>query len=145
MIKQFLTLILLSCFLFSSCATVIKGYHSKVIIAKDRSDRQSNIQIQSDQGIEIPVLADSSQYAVSSLDTETQKWETYFYRTLYIYLKSNETHKLTINKNGVSTKTIFYPKVGIGWVTLDILTGVFPLVIDLYTGNLNYFDDLVKE
>ena len=143
--KIFLSLILLSCFLFSSCATILKGYYSRVVIAKDRSDLPLNIQIQNDQGFEIPVCIDSSKYAFSRLNTETQQQETYFKRTLYVQLKSNQFHNLTINIGGVSTRKIFYPKVGIGWVILDTITGVFPLVIDLYTGNLNYFDDLVDK
>jgi hypothetical protein len=142
--RNFFILILLSYVLFSSCATVFKGYHSRVDVAMDRSDLQIDLQVHNEDGTKIPVLVDRTSYAVTKWNSETNKQETFYRRKLYIELKSQDTHMLTVKKNGISTRAVLYPKVGIGWVILDIVTGVFPLVIDLYTGNLNYFDDLVE-
>ena len=145
MLKYFLILLSLFFVLFPGCATIIKGYHSKVYVATDRSNAQIDLKVINEDGTEIPILVEKSSYSVTKWNPETNKQDTFYDRKLYINLKSQETHKLTIQKNGISTQVVFYPKVGIGWVILDIVTGVFPLVIDLYTGNLNHFDDLVDK
>lgn len=51
-------------------------------------------------------------------------------------LKSNKNYTLEFKKEGYETKTVLLNNsVGGGWIVLDILGGLFPIVIDAATGN----------
>ena len=133
----------LSIFLFliflNSCATIIKGYHDKVYVSEQKID----MEIIDEPGINIPINIDS--FAVVNVNPETKLVETSWYYKQYIELRSNEKHILTIKKKDELKKIALYPKVSADWAILDILFVGFPLVFDLYTGNLNHFDNFVIE
>jgi len=51
-------------------------------------------------------------------------------------LKSDETYSIEFKKEGYETRTvILHSSVGAGWVILDILGGLIPVIIDAATGN----------
>jgi hypothetical protein len=51
-------------------------------------------------------------------------------------LKSNKTYTIEFKKNGYVTKTVLLNNsVGGGWIVLDILGGLFPVIIDAATGD----------
>ena len=51
-------------------------------------------------------------------------------------LKSNKTYTLEFKKDGYETRTVLLnSSVGGGWIVLDILGGLFPVIIDAATGN----------
>jgi hypothetical protein len=57
-----------------------------------------------------------------------------------IYLRSNQVHVLKLQKGDKQKIVSVYPKLGVGWLLLDIVSGGFPLFIDMYTGAWLYFD-----
>jgi hypothetical protein len=51
-------------------------------------------------------------------------------------LKSNKTYKLEFKKDGFETRTVMLNNsVGAGWIVLDVLGGLLPVIIDAATGN----------
>lgn len=138
--KKLIFFSLIVSILLSNCATIFKGYKHKVTIANEKID----IEIFNEDSIKLPVFCDSSDFVTSKFNPNTEKWEMSRTYRLFIELRSKEKHILTINSKGDSKQIVLYPKVGIGWVFLDIVTGVFPLVVDLYTGNLNHFDNIIE-
>lgn len=51
-------------------------------------------------------------------------------------LTSKESYTIEFRKQGFASKTVFLPKsIGAGWVILDILGGLIPIIIDAATGN----------
>ncbi len=51
-------------------------------------------------------------------------------------LKSNKTYTIKFEKNGYLNKTVMLnSSVGTGWVVLDVLGGLIPVIIDAATGN----------
>ncbi len=51
-------------------------------------------------------------------------------------LKSNKTYTIEFKKDGFEPKTVLLNNsVGGGWIVLDILGGLLPVVIDAATGN----------
>ena len=51
-------------------------------------------------------------------------------------LESKKSYTLEFKKDGFETKTIVLNNsVGAGWIVLDILGGLFPVIIDAATGN----------
>lgn len=134
-----LFLVLLFQIFFNGCATIIKGYHDKVYISEQKID----MEIINESGINIPINIDS--FAVANVNLETKLVETSWNYKQYIKLRSNEKHILTIKKKDELKKIALYPKVSAGWAILDMLFVGLPLVFDLYTGNLNHFDNFVIE
>lgn len=56
-------------------------------------------------------------------------------------LDSNETHNIEIKKVGFeSSHFVISNSVGVGWVILDVLGGLVPVVIDAATGSFYYLD-----
>jgi len=137
--KKLIFIFLSILILFSNCATIIKGYESKVYVQTENSD----IEILKEDSTKLSIFSDITYVKYVKLDPNTGEYRSGNTYRLFINLRSKYEHNLTIIKGDSLQKVSIYPKVGIGWVFLDIVTGVFPLVIDLYTGNLNYFDDIV--
>lgn len=58
-----------------------------------------------------------------------------------VKLKSNQTWNLLFKKQGYKDKTVLVNnKVGAGWIILDILVWIVPMVIDAVTGSWYEFD-----
>ena len=112
--------------MFSGCATLLKGYEDSVRL----NYTSDSLKVFTKEGVEIPI---------------NKKLVEGGYGTYYvneIKLRSNEVHILTLkNQNRVKTITL-YPKLGFGWVFLDLVCGVLPSFYDAYTGNWNRFSDI---
>lgn len=53
-----------------------------------------------------------------------------------IELKSNKTYTIEFKKDGYETKTVVLNNsIGAGWIILDVLGGLIPVIIDAATGN----------
>lgn len=92
---------------FSSCATIFKGSTDDVNFSSDPT------------GAKV--------YVNGSLLGTTP---------LQLKLKSNKTYTIEFMKDGYETKTVILNNsVGAGWVILDILGGLIPVIIDAATGN----------
>lgn len=51
-------------------------------------------------------------------------------------LKSNKTYTLEFKKEGFETRSVILnSSVGAGWIVLDVLGGLIPIIIDAATGN----------
>jgi hypothetical protein len=80
--------------------------------------------------------------SVSYDTTDKNFYERNAYQRHSIFLRSSSDHTL-IAKIGESKHPIkVYKKISLGWSVVDIVFGVFPWIVDLYTGNLNYFDPI---
>lgn len=56
-------------------------------------------------------------------------------------LKADKSYTIEFRKDGFDSVTrVVNTKVGAGWVVLDVLGGVIPVVIDAATGNWNKLD-----
>ena len=102
-----ITAVALACLFVFSCATIFKGNSSKL-------DANS-----SPQGAEV--------YVNGNLMGETP---------VRLKLESKYTYSLEFRKEGFKTKTInIQNHVGAGWVILDILAGLVPVIVDAATGS----------
>ena len=45
--------------------------------------------------------------------------------------------------NGKTKVIHLYPKIGLRWIFLDLITGIFPAFIDAHTGSWCYYDDII--
>ncbi len=92
--------------LFSGCAAIIKGTHEEVAFSSDPS------------GAEVYVngrMMGSTPFALK--------------------LESKETYVIEFKKEGYETKTYTITNhLGAGWVVLDVIFGLVPVVVDAATG-----------
>jgi len=106
-IGLFLSLIAVIFLTFGSCATLFKGSTDGVNFSSDP------------HGAKVYVNGDL-------LGTTPFELE----------LKSNKTYTIEFKKDGYETRTVLLnSSVGGGWIVLDILGGLFPVIIDAATGN----------
>jgi len=127
------TLKLLAVVFFSicltGCATVFKGYEDSV----DLLNAPEDIQVYSKEGIELPV----SSRKARAYSEEEKKFVTVQIKT--ISLRSDKEHVLLLKSGDKEKRVEVYPRLGGAWLILDILTGGFPAIIDMHTGNWNHF------
>jgi len=92
---------------FNSCATIFKGSHENVDFSSDPS------------GAKIYINGE------------------YLGKTpLKLPLLSEMTYKIEFRKSGYETKqTYITSKVGAGWIVLDVVGGLIPILIDAATGD----------
>ena len=58
-----------------------------------------------------------------------------------IALKADKSYTIEIRREGYESVTrIVNTKVGAGWIVLDVLGGLIPVIIDAATGNWNALD-----
>jgi len=101
------TLFLALVFALSSCATLFKGSTDAVNFSSD------------------PVGA---KVYVNGLLLGKTPFE--------LELKSNKTYNLEFKKDGYETRTVrLNNSVGAGWIVLDVLGGLVPVIVDAATGN----------
>jgi hypothetical protein len=56
-----------------------------------------------------------------------------------IKLENNKDYTIEFKKEGYQTKTYFLNKgIGVGWLILDVLFGLVPVVVDAVTGDWNF-------
>jgi len=94
-------------FTFSSCATLFHGSTDGVNFSSDPS------------GAKVYVNGDLLGRTPFALD-----------------LKSNKTYTLEFKKDGYETKSVVLnSSVGGGWVVLDVVGGLLPVIVDAATGD----------
>jgi len=100
-------LLLLVSFIFTSCATLFKGSTDDVSFSSDPTGAK--------------VYVNGSLLGTTPFQLE---------------LKSKNSYTIEFKKDGFETKTVVLNNsVGGGWIVLDILGGLFPVIIDAATGN----------
>ncbi len=138
--------LVLTILILSGCATILKGYKDTIHI-----NTPDKVEIYDTDGEKLYVSQPVTKTEITSGNIITGnsgvRDTSYSYKTrtlsmAYIKLRSNPNHVLTVKTKKDSQKIVLYPKVGLGWVALDIVTGIVPLIIDLYTGNLKHFDTI---
>jgi len=107
----------------SGCATIIKGYEDSVRL----NNGSDSVRVFDSVGREIPVTKIVKNKAAV------------IYTTREIKLRSNQEHTLTIQHQGTEKKVTVYPRIGLGWLALDLVCGGLPSLYDAYTGNWNNF------
>jgi hypothetical protein len=60
----------------------------------------------------------------------------------FIMLATSDNHLLKINAGGKGKTVTARRKVGLGWLFLDTVLGVYPMIIDAYTGCWHKFERL---
>jgi hypothetical protein len=112
--KKICSLMLLICFAltFSGCAAIFKGSNSKLDATSDPAGAE--------------VFVNGIPYGKTPVR---------------LTLKSNATYTIEFKKEGFSTVTRnITNSVGAGWIVLDILCGLVPVIIDAATGSWYGFD-----
>jgi len=107
--KKIVTVALLACIsiTFSGCAAIFKGSNSSLNASSDPS------------GAKVYVNG-----------------ELYGKTPITLRLKSSKTYTLEFKKEGYETVTRnISSSVGAGWIILDILAGLVPVIIDAATGS----------
>ena len=101
------TFIAVASLMFNSCATLFKGSSDDVNFSSDPS------------GTKV--------YVNGNLLGTTP---------VQLQLESKKSYTIEFKKEGFETKTVMLNNsVGAGWVVLDVLGGLIPVVIDAATGN----------
>ncbi|MGB3340084.1 MAG: PEGA domain-containing protein [bacterium] len=101
-----ISVVLLMGFIFMSCATVFKGSQEYVDLRSD------------------PIGA--KVYINGSYEGTTP---------VELHLESNKTYHIEFKKDGYQTKTYTLTNhLGAGWVILDVICGLVPVVVDAITG-----------
>lgn len=121
-----LTLVVLIPFFASGCATIIKGYESRVelFLAAD------SLRVTTYYGEELTVY--DEQFRSRSGVTGSKA----------IYLRSDRPHILQLTRNDKTKIVSLYPKLDPAWFVIDLLCGGVPILVDNSTGCWNYFDDI---
>lgn len=118
--------------LFNGCATLFSSYEYSV----DLKNAPENIKVYDINNVEIPISHRRDVY----LSYETRKYEPLIIKT--ISLRKNKEHTLILKSEDKEQRVTVYPKIGAGWLIVDVVTGLFPVFIDAYTGNWHYFDNI---
>jgi hypothetical protein len=102
-----ITLVISLFLLISSCATVFKGTSNKLDLNSDP------------QGAKV--------YVNGNYMGDTP---------IRLKLESKQTYSIEFRKEGYQTKTVNITNhVGVGWVVLDVLCGLIPVIVDAATGS----------
>jgi hypothetical protein len=118
------------------CATILKGYEDEVII----HNAPEGLKVYTKDSIEIPI----TKVIKRVTNKDMQKDRSDIYKDIEVQeisLRSNMDQVLILKHEGKEKRIYIYPKINTGWFILDALL-VFPLGIDIYTGNWNSFDDI---
>lgn len=102
-----LVFLLVVSFIFTSCATIFRGSTDDVNFSSDPTGAK--------------VYVNGNLLGTTPFQIE---------------LKSKNSYTIEFKKDGYETKTVVLNNsVGGGWIVLDILGGVLPVIIDAATGN----------
>ena len=118
--------------LLNGCATVFGGYEYAI----DLKNAPEDLKVFDKDGVEIPVF----HRVESNYSQETRSFNWTIIKM--ISLRKNKEHTLVLKSGDTEKRITVYPKVGAGWIIVDLLTGIFPIFIDAHTGNWNYFDNI---
>jgi len=99
--------------LLSGCATVFKGSTQKVNFSSDPASAKVYV---------------NGQYMGTT--------------PMELRLESKHQYTIEFRKDGYANKTVLInSNVGAGWIVLDVLFGLVPVIVDAATGNWNYLDN----
>lgn len=119
---------------FYGCATVFKGYDDKVLV----TGIPANTKIYSQTEMEVPLL---TTYKTKKIfNPKVGVIDSAMIVEQYIYLRSNTDHLLVFKNREEEKRIHIYPRLSIGWLFLDVITGTF--LVDLVTGNWNHFKNI---
>lgn len=105
--SAYLLIISMISFSFNNCATLFKGSTDSVNFSSDPSGAK--------------VYVNGNLLGTTPVELE---------------LKSNKTYTIEFKKDGYESKTVVLNNsVGAGWIILDVLGGLIPVIIDAATGN----------
>jgi len=127
-----LLFVLLTGILFNGCATVLKGYEDRV----DLVNAPDGMKVFTQDGVELEVK-DRHQRAYSAI--QKKYIDTCFVKV--IYLRSNKDHVLKLKYQGKEQLVERFGHISAGYFLADVLL-VFPVFVDIYTGNWNHFDPI---
>ncbi len=106
-IGLFFSFIAVASLIFASCATLFKGSTDDVSFSSEPSEAKV--------------------YVNGNLLGKTP---------VQLELKSKNSYTIEFKKEGYETKTVLLNNsVGAGWIILDVLGGIIPVIIDAATGN----------
>jgi len=106
-IGVFFSFIAVASFVFISCATIFKGTTDDVNFSSDPSSAK--------------VYINGSLLGTTPVQLE---------------LKSKNSYTIEFKKEGYETRTVILNNsVGAGWIVLDVIFGIIPVVIDAATGS----------
>ncbi|HRN70860.1 MAG TPA: PEGA domain-containing protein [Ignavibacteriaceae bacterium] len=106
-IGLFFSFIAVASLIFSSCATIFKGSTDDVNFSSDPSGAK--------------VYVNGMLLGTTPVQLE---------------LKSKNSYTIEFKKEGYETKTVVLNNsVGAGWIVLDVLFGLVPIIVDAATGN----------
>jgi hypothetical protein len=110
------TLLIVSLFLLtSSCATIFKGNSSKINFNSNPQGAQ--IYVNGNYMGDTPIL---------------------------LKLESKQTYNIEFKKEGYKTKAFNITNhVGVGWIVLDVIFGLVPVVVDAATGSWYELDQKI--
>jgi hypothetical protein len=137
----FAFLILTCIFAFSGCATIMKGYESKVYIKTDL--KLKKVSDQNNQILNFNTIHKKKYEKRLNPETNKNEVTSKIVGTKYeLKLKSGKEHYLILETENGKKTVYLYPKISFGWAFVDIITGILPGIIDAYTGNWTHFDDI---
>lgn len=113
--KRLITSVVLVAFLGTGCATLFAGKKDAVNFNSDPGGAE--------------IFVNGNRMGVSPVTLE---------------LSNNQNYAVTFKKDGYRDVTCnLNKKVGAGWVVLDVLGGLVPVIIDAATGSWNQLDSKV--
>lgn len=112
--------------LFSGCATIIKGYDSRVELyfASD------SLRVYTMDGEELRIVPEVFYTQRGRVEEKV------------VYLRSDRPHSLKLQEGSRTKFVSVYPKLNAGWLILDMICGGLPFFVDIYTGNWNHFENI---
>lgn len=128
------TIILISTvtLLMTGCATIIKGSHESVPLV----NYTPGTVIKDQYGIVIPVFEDNNirtNRSANPYDRVTEKIDT-IGRDYFVMLDVTERPVLTVERDGLRAVVVPNRRIGIGWIILDTVLGLYPAFIDASSG-----------
>jgi len=100
------SIVVLVVYLLGGCATIFKGSHNNVDFASDPA---------------------GAKVYVNGVPRGTTP--------INLKLESNKTYTIEFKKEGYETKTYTITNhVGVGWIVLDVIFGLIPVIVDAATG-----------
>jgi len=124
----------------SGCATVFSGYQTNV----DIKNLPDSLHVNTTEGLELPTKytheIDNPVHESSGIVYHNEIVDS-TYRT--VQLRGNRDYVLIFKSKNTEYHYAAYAKINGWWLTLDIICGGVPFIIDAITGNWNYYDSII--
>ncbi len=125
--------IAISLIILPGCATVMKGYYSKV----ELQNAPDSLRVFTADGVELPVI--KTALRVQS-GTNSQRWIDK--PASLIEIRSKYDPVLVLRYQGQEKRVQAYGKIVGGWLFLSTACGLFPAFVDAFTGSWNSFEPI---